>query len=182
METFRFGDKNIFAIKCSMFKRQYATEISMYLGGKNILAYEKHGKKFTTRWNLDNIAEWLRHFIDNMVEDPYPVNCQGRFAAEKDIYAREFDSDNEDEFDAYYDSLDEWNSRHRWHTACDGAILADIYFQLVGNLVEISWNNQDVEDDVVFSNISGGASVNKDIFYQVINEFLQTYADYWFTE
>ncbi len=182
METFIFGNKNVFSIKCSMYKRQQATELSMYVGGKNILAYEKNGKKYTTRWNLDSIAEWLRHFIDNMTEDPYPVQCQGHFAAEKDVYARNFDSDDEDEFDAYYDALDEWNERHRWHTACDGAILADVYFQLVGNVVEISWNNQDIEDDVVFSYLCGGKSIDKNIFYQVVNKFLQAYADFWFSD
>ena len=87
-----------------------------------------------------------------MAEDPYPVEADGEYAAVKDIAARSYDSADEDEFDAYYDKLYEWNLRHRWHPASSGAILADVYFQLVGEDVEISWNNKDSEDDIQFQN------------------------------
>ena len=98
----------------------------------------------------------------------------------KDISARDFDSENEEEFDEYYDKLDEWNLHHRWHTASSGAILADLYFQLVGENVEISWNNEDSEDEVLFNCIIGGKKIKKEIFIKVINEFLQDYAKHWF--
>ena len=112
-----------------------------------------------------------------MKEDPYPVDVSGEYAAQKDSNAREFDSDDDEEFDAYYDKLDDWNERHRWHPASDGAILADLYFQLVGDSVEISWNNEDLYDDVSFVNVSGGFSVEKTTFVSVVGEFLRDYAD-----
>ena len=56
---------------------------------------------------------WLKDFISNLSEDPYPVDVAGIYAAEKDDNARNFDSDDEDVFDAYYDKLYEWNERHK---------------------------------------------------------------------
>lgn len=173
------GDKN-FSLNYSFFDDTKETELSIFIDGENILSYQQNGESFTTRWNLDELAFWLRDFLDNMKEDPYPVDTTGEFAAIKDISARDFDSENEEEFDKYYDKLDEWNLHHRWHTASSGAILADLYFQLVGENVEISWNNEDSEDEVLFNCVIGGKKIKKEIFIKVINEFLQDYAKHWF--
>ena len=116
-----------------------------------------------------------------MTEDPYPVEADGEYAAMKDISARDFDSDDEDEFDAYYDKLDEWNLRHRWHPASSGAILADVYFQLIGDEIEISWNNEDNGDGIKFQNLLGGARIKKDVFYATVDTFLKAYANHWLT-
>ena len=169
-----------FTIKCSYYDDLHETEISMFVNDNNILSFERNGKVLTTRWDLDEISFWLRTFIDNMIEDPYPVEVEGEFAANKDINAREFDTDNEDEFNAYYDALDDWNLRHRWHPASSGAILADVCCQLVEDYVEISWNNQDSEEGVVFHNLIGGVRIPKDIFYTTVDSFLKEYADHWF--
>ncbi len=174
------GNKSDFAIEYAFLDDTRETEIAMYIHGVNVLAYDKQGLELTTRWNLDDIANWLRGFLNNMQEDPYPVGASGKYAAEKDISAREFDSADEDEFDAYYDKLDEWNARHRWHPAAAGAIIADVYFQLVGEEVEISWNNQDLEDGVEFKCLIGGDSIENSTFFAVIDEFLINYANHWF--
>ena len=169
-----------FEIKYRFIENSHETEISMYIDGINILEFERDGKLLTTRWNLDELAMWLRSFVENACIDPYPVDVEGEYAAIKDIKAREFDTDDDDEFDKYYDKLDEWNMRHRWHPASNGAILADVYFQLTGNEIEISWNNQDAEDGVKFKNVLGGAKVPKEVFIEEINKFLKDYADYWY--
>ena len=169
-----------FSISYAFFDDSKETELSMFVGGKNILAFKRNGKSYTTRWNLDDLAFWLREFLNNIKEDPYPVETDGEYAANKDITARDFDCDNEEEFDTYYDKLDAWNLRHRWHTASSGGILSDVYFQLVGENVEISWNNEDAEDDVTFDNIVGGYKVKKELFVSVINDFLKAYALHWY--
>ena len=176
--TVLFGEVARFAIECRMFKNEHETEISMYINGKNVLAFNKDGMHLTTRWNIDELVEWIRSFLDTMKEDPYPVECEGNYAADKDIYARFFDSEDDEEFDAYYDKLDAWNESHRWHPYSSGAILADLYFQQIGDNVEISWNNQDSE--VNFEEVNGGAVVPKDEFTTVVNSFLHYYAEYWF--
>jgi len=174
------SDLSEFSISYEFFDEIHETEIAMLINGENILSFERDGNVLTTRWNIDEIAFWLRNFIDHMSQDPYPVEADGEYAAMKDISAREYDTDDDEEFDAYYDKLDEWNSRHRWHAASGGAILADLYFQLVGEYVEISWNNQEPENDVIFKYKLGGAKVLKERFVEVVNEFLKAYADHWF--
>ena len=169
-----------FALAYTFFDDSHETELSMVIDGKNILAFERDGALLTTRWNLDELALWLRNFLDRMYEDPYPVETEGEFAAIKDLNAREFDSDDDEEFDAYYDKLDEWNFRHRWHPASSGAILADVYFQLVGDNVEVSWNNEDAEDGVQFQSLLGGSKIPKELFVSSVEAFLKAYALHWF--
>ena len=121
---------------------------------------------------------WLKDFISNLSEDPYPVDVAGIYAAEKDDNARNFDSDDEDVFDAYYDKLNKWNERHRWHPASSGAILSDVYFQLAGENMERSWDNRELEyEDVEFPETMGGISIPKDDFISIMNEFLKAYAN-----
>ena len=182
METAKIiGDKALFAIEYTFLDNTRETELSLYVSGSNLLSFERSGQQLTTRWNLDELVLWLRGFLNNMQEDPYPVEAAGEYAAEKDINARDFDSDDDEAFDAYYDTIDAWNSRHRWHPACAGAILADLYFRQVGKTVEISWNNRDAEEGVVFSSILGGTSVPKEIFVSVTDQFLKDYADHWYS-
>ena len=169
-----------FKILYTYFSDTQETEIEFLIDNDNILEFEREGQVLTTRWNLDDLVRWLRQFINNMKEDAYPVNVAGEYAAIKDINAREFESDDEEEFDAYYDRIDEWNLRHRWHNASNGAILADLYFQLVGENVEISWNNQDSEEGVIFKHELGGARILREDFTSVVGSFLKAYADYWF--
>ena len=170
-----------FSICYDFIDENRETELQMLINGKNVLSFMRDNKKMTTKWNLDEIALWLRNFIDNLSEDSYPVVFEGEYAAIKDIIAREFDTDDEEKFDVYYDKLDEWNSRHRWHTESQGAILADLYFQLVGDHVEISWNNEDAEEDVIFDFELGGAKISKELFCKEIESFLKDYAIHWFS-
>ena len=179
MQKRLIGDKNIFAIEYAFLDDSQETEIAMYVYGKNILAFERNEETLTTRWNLDELAEWFRQFLNTMAEDPFPVDCEGQYAAQKDDTARSFDSDNDKLFDAYYDKLYDWNLRHRWHPASSGAILADVYFQLVGDHVEISWNNNDSEESIRFLNLNGGAAINRDLFCSVVCSFLEEYASHW---
>ena len=180
MGTMIIGNPAIFAVTYAFYDDSRETELSMFVNNRNILAFKREDQIYTTRWNLDELVFWLRDFLNHMTEDPYPVDVPGDYAAEKDNNAREFDSDDDEEFDAYYVKLEEWNSRHRWHTASSGAILSDVYFQLVGDYVEISWNNEDVEDDVDFIQKLGGAKVEKKTFISVITSLLKEYALHWF--
>ncbi len=176
----QIGDKNVFALEYAFCPEPRVTELSMYVEGRNILSYERNGELLTTRWELDGLALWLRKFVDEMEEDPYPVDCEGQYAAQKDDNARNFDPADEDGFEAYYQKLYDWNLRHRWHAASSGAILADVFFQMVGDHVEVSWDNRGLEDDVSFSYVCGGAKIPKELFVSTVNTFLRDYATHWF--
>lgn len=174
-----FGNPTVFTISCSFYDACRETELSVFVNGNNILAFERNSKLLTTRWNLDELVLWLKGFIGKLGEDPYPLDVEGEYAAEKDLKAHEFDSDNDEEFDVYYDRLDEWNFRHRWHPACAGAILADVYFQLIGDNIETSWNNTDAGDGVTFKNTLGGARVSRELFVSTVDSFIKAYSRYW---
>ena len=100
------GNKKDFAIEYS-FIDDAITEIAMFHNGLNILEFERDGERLTTRWNLDELVLWLRNFLNDMQEDPYPAYTAGEFAAQKDQTARDFNTDNEKEFDEYYEKLNE---------------------------------------------------------------------------
>ena len=181
MEKNLIGNKKDYAIEYSFDDKSRETEFAMYLNNRNILEFTRNGKVYTTKWILDELALWLREFLDAKSQEVFPYDVVGEYAAMKDINAREFDSDDDDEFDAYYDRLDEWNQKHRWHTESAGAILADVYFQFVEDKVEISWNNEDAEEGVDFTEKLGGSDVDAEVFINVVNEFLQEYANHWFS-
>ena len=173
------GNKGLFAIEYEYYDSARQTELAMYVKGHNILEFTRNNKLLTTKWDLTDIAVWLRNLIENTNDDPYPVEAEGEYAALKDINSRDFDSEDDEEFDAYYDKLEEWNERHRWHPYSNGGIIADVYFQFVGDNIEISWNNQD--DEIDFTYKLGCESVPKNIFISVMDEFLTDYANHWFS-
>ena len=90
MDAAEFGSPDAFAIECAMYRDPHETEISMYIEGRNILEFEVNGRKHTACWNFDDLASWLGHFLEHMAEDPYPVACSSRYAAGKDVEARDF--------------------------------------------------------------------------------------------
>ncbi len=180
MSTQNINEVQSFSLIYSFFNDTHETEIKMMVNGENILAFRREDQILTTRCNLDELALWLRDFLDHLGEYPYPVDVNGEYAAIKDINARDFDTEDDDEFDAYYDKLDDWNIRHRWHPASGGSILADLYFQLVEDNIEISLNNQEPEEGVKFRYKLGGVKVEKEQFIEEFNLFLKAYANQWF--
>ena len=174
------GNKDVFAIGYSFFDDSKSTEIYLFHNCKNILAYEKNNIVYTTRWNLDELVIWLKKFVGELSEDAYPVsNVEGIFASQKDNSARDFDIDDDSEFEAYYTKLYQWNLRHRWHTVNTGEVIADMYFQLVGDKVEVSWNNKGLEPDVKYLSVEGGFYVEKKLFVNVVNQFVEAYQKQW---
>jgi len=176
MEKKCIGRKEDFAIEYAFVDEDKHTELSMFVEGKNILVHRKDNMESTVCWNLDELVKWLKYFVDNMRVDPYPVDVEGEFAAQKDENARDVEID---ELDKYYDKLDAWCIRHRWHTASAGGTLPDVYFQLVDEKVEISWNNKVLEDNVEYTNVLGGASIDKKVFIDVVGEFISEYESKW---
>lgn len=175
------GDKNTFAIEYTFFDDTRETELSMFVDGRNLLEYIHDGTIFSTRWDLNELVVWLSDFLKNLSEDPFPYDVEGSCMAEKDNNARGFDTDDLDAFDAYYERLSDWNSSHRWHPASSGAYLADVYFALIGDNVEISWNNTDSEEAIEFTSQKGYAKVPVEEFKSVIGQFIKDYVDHWYT-
>ena len=63
------GNKDYFGISYAFLDDEKDTEIEMYVNGSNILEFKNLETIRTTRWNLEELAMWLRNFIDNLKED-----------------------------------------------------------------------------------------------------------------
>ena len=175
------GNQSEFAIEYGFYDDTRETELSMFVEGKNILEFKHDNEILTTCWTLDELAMWLRDFIDNLKELPYPIKTNGKYAAEQDELARDnFESEDEEEMFSFYEKIWEWCYNHRWNHASEGAIIANVFFQLVGDKVEISWDNRDLEEDYEFTYLQGGAYIDKEVFVDVVHKFLNEYADHWY--
>ena len=82
-------DGQTFTLAYKFLNDNHETEIAMLVKGENILSFTIDNHQMTTRWNLDELAFWLRDFLNHVEEDPYPVEVEGEYAAIKDINARE---------------------------------------------------------------------------------------------
>lgn len=174
------GNQSEFAIEYGFYDDTRETELSMFVEGKNILEFKHDNETLTTCGTLEELAMWLRDFIDNLKEDPFPVNVEGKYLAEKYDNAMDFDIANEDEYWKYHFKINDWCWSHSWHHASEGAILADVFFQLVGDKVEISWDNRGLDEGYDFTYLKGGAYIDKEVFVDVVHKFLNEYADHWY--
>lgn len=174
------GDPAVFAIGYAFLGAKRTTELSMYVGGGNLLGFMQDGEHRTTRWPyLEGLVAWLRGFALTMRENPYPLEVEGEFAAQKDAAARTFESDDEEEMDAHYDPISNWAYEHSWRSESGGAILSDMLFEYMGGMVELSWDNRNAEDDVTFDFELGGVRVDAETFHNVVLEFAGAYERHW---
>ena len=117
-----------------------------------------------------------------MWEDPYPLQIEGGFAAQKDSNAREFDTDGMQEFDAYsyYDLLDPWTWEHTRSHESGGSVLSNNYFELKDGLIELSWDNRGRDPPLyTFDCGPGGTRVNAEVFKADVLKFVDTYERHW---
>ena len=174
------GNPTTFAIGYAFVGEDRTTELSMFINGDNILGFMNEGVHRTTRWPyLNGLVSWLRNFVLNMHEDPYPIEAEGEFAAQKDSFARAFSSDDPDEMDAYYEPLLDWAYNHTWLHERGGAILSNVYFEYRNNVVEISWDNRRSEKGVTFDFEYGGTRVEAELFKKVVLGFSEAYEQHW---
>lgn len=186
-ETF-IGDSSNFAIGYAFIDDQRTTEISMIASGTNLLGFTKEGSRYTTRWPyLEGLVAWLKCFVLNMTEDPFPISVDGEYAAEKDANARACapslgDESTDEELEAadiYFDSFEDWTWNHTWLSERGGAILSNMFFEYKDGKVELSWNNLNDHGGVSFDCKLGGVRVDAEVFKTVVLEFVDAYEKHW---
>ena len=160
---------------------EHMTEFYFYVNGKNILEYIYDSKeKWTTTGYLDDLMEYLRFtlsFIDN--DEPFPYDYEANSAIELDEIARDFDTDDEEEFYKYYDKLNDWRWNHCWHHERAGAYIADVMFRKVGNNIEISWDSEHEGEHVLFTNPKGCVLVPCFEYFDTITDIISEYNQLW---
>lgn len=178
----------VFAIGYAFIGDERTTEISMWVEDANLLGFTKDECHHTTRWlYLEGLVAWLNSFVLNMADDPFPIDVDGEYAAEKDAnapaLAPELDDDSSDEeldaFDAYLDRFEDWSWNHTWVSERGGAILSHMFFEYKDGVVELSWNNLSPEEGVTFDCEFGGTRVDAEVFKTVVLEFVDAYEKHW---
>ena len=154
----------------------------VYGKGKNICEWKEVGssEKQTVWWNIDELINYLHETTDFLYEDdPFPVNVEGDCASELENNARDFESDNEEEMDAYYGKLNDWVYKHSWNHARSGAIVPDVLFRKVDDNMEISWWTDQEDDGRVFTNRYGYILIPKTEYENLIEEVFYSYNTMW---
>lgn len=182
------GDPSVFAIGYAFLGDDRCTELSMWVHGTNLLGFTKEGGRYTTRWPyLEDLVAWLNNFALSMADDPFPIDVDGEYAAEKDANARdhapELDDGSSDEemeaFDAYFDHFSDWTWDHTWHSESGGAILSHMFFEYKDGMVELSWDNRGGTFGYEFDCEFGGTRVDAETFKAVVLEFVDAYERHW---
>lgn len=174
------GDPSDFAIGYAFMGDDRTTEISMFANGTNLLGFTKDGTRYTTRWMyLEGLVAWLKSFAATMKADPYPIDVEGEFAAERHAQAYDLAPEDEDAFWEYIFPLHDWGYNHSWHSESGGAVLADIMFEYVAGMVELSWDNRGSSFGYVFDCEFGGTRVDAETFKTVVLEFVDAYEKHW---
>lgn len=160
----------------------HLSEFIVYVNGKNICEYTDSKKNVikSITWNNDELITFLNDSIRFLYEDePFPIEVDGECASEMDNNARDFDSDDDDEFDKYYDALNDWTYNHSWMHARSGAIVPDLMFRVLNDKMELSWWTNYDEEDILFSNPYGFVLIDAEEYKNIITELFDSYNQIW---
>lgn len=186
------GNEDAFAIGYAFLPREpnasenwplhQCTEMTFCVEGVNLLGFMRGGELNTLRWQLDEAVEFLDEFARNSREEPFPYpDVPGNTLAELDYNAHDFESDDIEASLNYYEKLDEYVWSRSWHHTCGEAVFPAIYFRVIGQNVEVSWDNKDLEEGEGLSFISqtGHALVPLATFRDVVSRFVAAYLKHW---
>ena len=176
-----FGNKNEFAIELeNVDTTERYMLMKLYIQNVNILEYSFDGKVYSLTGNIDELILYLDETINpTLMEIPFPFNVKGDSAIELDINARDYDSKNEDEFDAYYTQLNDWAFSHSWTHARDGLYIPDVMYRKINDTMEISWCGVGIYDGVEFSSPKGSYLINFNLYCSIINKVTKYYKENW---
>lgn len=160
---------------------EHLTEFYFYVNGKNILEYIYDSKeKWTTTGDLDDLLEYLKYTLSFIEHDePFPYDIKANSAVEMDDIARDFDTDDQEEFDRYYDKLEDWSWKHCWVHERAGAFVPDVMFRKVRDNIEISWMSAFEDENVQFTNPKGCVLVPCFEYFDTITDIISAYNQLW---
>jgi len=169
-----FGNKQELAIEYKIIDEEGYFEF--WVDNKPLCCFYKDGKKQQYKWQLSHIVDWL---IENeqyiLAETEFPLNVNANSSIDFFDKSGEFDSDDIEEFSRWFEKRQDWYFRHSWYSSRAGSFLADVIFRRVGENIEIEWDNTLLYEGIEFINPKGIYYVNKNVFRQVINDFIIDY-------
>lgn len=121
--------------------------------------------------------EVKEHYI--LSDEPFPLPVKGQHSVELLNNCLLFESDNDDEFDAWFDTKQEWEFKHSWFSNRAGSFLPDIFFRRVDDEIEIAWNNESTytSEGISFINPIGIEYVPLTVFESTIKNFIEDFLD-----
>ena len=177
------GDKKELAFDIvKISEADHVCMLKVFVRGENICEWKEidSSEKYTVCWNIDELISYLYETTDFLYEDdPFPVIIDGECASELENNARDFESDDEKEMEAYYDKLNDWVYKHSWNHARYGAVVPDVLFRKVDGNMEISWWTDQEDEGRVFTNRYGYVLIPKNEYENLIEEVFHTYNEIW---
>ncbi|WP_229521598.1 hypothetical protein [Paenibacillus monticola] len=154
-------------------------KFEFWVNGKELCKFSRNNHEITYEWNLIHLVEWLRENLSTILTDEeFPLPVQGKTAIELLTNSLDFDSDNDDEFDAWFSKKQNWEFKHSWFASRGGSNLLDIYFRKIGQQIEITWNNEELyQEGISFLCSTGLEYVPIHIFESVLKNYIHDFLE-----
>lgn len=184
-----FGEKNTFTIQYEFennpFNENSLTgetwgRFELFVQGVDVCQFKRENSVTIYQWNLIYIVEWFSENLKYILSDkPFPLPVEGQHSLELLDNCLLFESDNDDEFDAWFDTKQEWEFKHSWFSNRAGSFLPDVFFRRVNGEIEIAWNNESTysSEGISFINPIGIEYVSLGIFESTVNNFIEDFLD-----
>lgn len=172
-----YGSKSTFAIEYEKENNEECT-FEMWVDGKPICCFTRNGEFQKYRWNLSSLVEWFEQNIEYIItEREFPLLIKADSSIDFYVKSSEFDTDDMEAFDRWFDIRQEWYFHHSWFINRDGSFLPDVFFRVVGEKVEIEWDNTYTYEDIIFKFPKGLFYVDKQDFCNTLYRFLNSYKE-----
>lgn len=179
-----FGLKNDFAVEYIIKKNPFDEKgilnktwgiFRLWIDGKNILQY-KNNNSNEYEWNLIYIYDWFKKNIDSiMLEEEFPLKIKGETCLKKFENSLDFDSEDDEIFFKWFDIRQNWYFRHSLSSSCEGSFLAEVFFIKSKDSIEITWNNKNLYEDVIFFSENGFKQISIVKFKNIIMDYLNSF-------
>lgn len=180
-----FGNKETFAISYELKESPFNDsgknepawgEFQMWVNNNSVCTYSMNGIIREYEWDLSLIVEWFcknKNYI--LGESPFPLLCEGYNAIELYKNSGDFDSDDDNEFDSWFEKRQDWYFNHSWYSNNGGSYLADVIFRRVNNTIEIAWDNTELYNNIKYTNPKGVCYIPVELFQIVVDGFIEAF-------
>lgn len=181
-----FGDINVFSVKYEFTTSPFNDlglladswgKFELWVNGRELCGFSKNNQEQTYEWNLIYVVEWICENLPIIIQDEeFPLPVKGNTTFELLTNSLDFDSENDDEFDDWFSTKQDWEFKHSWFSSRGGSYLPQIYFRRNVNQIEISWNNESLYNSgISFPYLIGVEYVPMQVFESVLRNFVQDF-------
>ncbi len=182
-----FGNKNTFAIQYEFINnpfnenslsRETWGRFALFISGKDVCHFSRNNVAGDFQWNLIYIVEWFSENLKYILNDKqFPLPVEGQHSLELINNCLLFDSDDDDEFDEWFDKKQDWEFKHSWFSSRAGSFLPDVFFRRVNDEIEISWNNELTYslEGISITHPHGIEYIPLDLFESTIKNFIDDF-------